>query len=326
MFAGAPQHPWRPPISAATHERNHVRIVQPGSRCRRAQATLSSVQTIKLAFSPDSDDLFMFWPLLARKIAHPKYDFEHHRADTESLNREAANGRLDVVAVSIARYPALASQYLLLPHGGSVGRGYGPAVVAPAVRTLESLRGKRIAIPGFGTTAYLVTRLLLSEFEPVVVPIQPYARVFETLRRGEVDAALLIHEGRLTFEREGFAMVADIGERWAALTGGLPLPLGGNVIRRALGSTVIAEISNLLRESVRWALEHRAMLLDELAAAEQREDVGLTRGLLDRYLAMYANTDTLGYPEDAQRAVEELLRRGAAAGLLPPDARVEWSP
>jgi 1,4-dihydroxy-6-naphthoate synthase len=287
---------------------------------------LSAVTPIRLAFSPDSDDLFMFWPLLHGRVDTRGFQFEHVRADTESLNRRALEAELDVVAISIASYPAVAKDYLLLPHGGSVGRGYGPVVVAREPASLDSLRGRTIAVPGAGTTAYLVLRLLLSEFRPAFIPIQPYDRVFRALREGEVDAALLIHEGRLTFEREGFARVVDIGSAWEALSGGLPLPLGGNAIRRALGPRAIADISNLLREGIRYSLTHRDELIDELLRAETRPEVGLGRELLDRYLAMYANDDTLAYPEDARRAVEELLRRGQAAGYLAAIAGVEWAP
>ena len=281
---------------------------------------------LRIAFSPDSDDLFMFWPLLCGRIDAKGYRFEHVRADTETLNRRAREGDLDVVAISIAAYPAVAEEYLLLPHGGSVGRGYGPVVVAREASSLAALTGKAIAIPGPGTTAYLVLRLLLPDFRPVVVPIEPYDRVFRALRDGDVDAALLIHEGRLTYEREGFARVTDIGEAWSDLTSGLPLPLGGNAIRRALGPSAIAEVSQLLREGIAYALAHRDELMDELLRAETRRSVGLERAMLDRYLAMYANDDTLGYPEDARRAVEVLFERGRLAGLLPASAHVDWAP
>jgi 1,4-dihydroxy-6-naphthoate synthase len=284
------------------------------------------VSPIRVAFSPDSDDLFMFWPLLHGRVDTRGYLFEHVRADTETLNRRAREGELDVVAISIASYPAVANDYLLLPHGGSVGRGYGPVVVAREPVALDSLRDRTIAVPGAGTTAYLVLRLLLADFRPSFIPIQPYERVFRALREGEVDAALLIHEGRLTYEREGFARVVDIGQAWEKLTAGLPLPLGGNAIRRALGPLAISDISDLLREGIRYSLTHRDELIDELLRAETRTDVGLSRDLLDRYLAMYANDDTLGYPEDARRAVEELLRRGQVAGHLTAFSGVEWAP
>ncbi len=284
------------------------------------------MSTLRVAFSPDSDDLFMFWPLLCGRIPTDGLRFEATRADTDTLNRRAFEGEGDIVAVSIATYPLIADRYLLLPHGGSVGRGYGPMVVAPKKCELDELRGKRIAVPGITTTAYLVLRLLLSSFEPVVVPIQPYGRVFQSMRAGEVDAALVIHEGRLTFEREGFAAVRDVGVAWADATGGLPLPLGGNVIRRELGPELIAQVSHLLRESIRWALANREALIDEILFAEARVDLTLSRDLLDRYLAMYANHDTLAYPEDARRAIDELFARARAAKLIPGIERVEWAP
>jgi 1,4-dihydroxy-6-naphthoate synthase len=298
--------------------------VAPADPCERCY--LAQVQTVRVAFSPDSDDLFMFWPLLHGRVDTRGYAFDHVRADTESLNRRAAAADLDVVAISIASYPVVAKDYLLLPHGGSVGRGYGPVVVTGEPMTLSALRGATIAVPGAGTTAYLVLRLLLPDFRPAFIPIQPYERVFEALRQKEVDAALLIHEGRLTYEREGFSRVVDIGKAWEELTGGLPLPLGGNAIRRGLGARAITEISALLREGIRYSLAHRDELIDALLREETRADVGLGRDLLDRYLAMYANDDTLGYPEDARRAVEELFARGRAAGFVPAFGEVEWAP
>ncbi|HTQ45346.1 MAG TPA: MqnA/MqnD/SBP family protein [Polyangiaceae bacterium] len=295
---------------------------------------------IRLAFSPDSDDLFMFWPLLAGKVDAEGLVFEAERADTETLNARAEAGDLDVVAVSIARWPSIAAQYLLLPHGMSVGRGYGPVVVATEARDLASLEGARIAVPGLRTTATMVLRLLLPRFDAVVVPISPYARVFEAVRSREVDAALLIHEGRLTYEREGFARVCDIGEAWAALTvsplargasplaggAGLPLPLGGNAIRRSLGADTVAHVSRLCRASIAWALAHRDETMAALLERETRTDVGLDRAMLDRYLAMYANADTLDPPPDVVLAIDTLYARAHAAGLLDSAVRVELAP
>src|ERR1700685_2586703 len=171
---------------------------------------------IRLAFSPDSDHLLMFCPLLSGKVDPDGLAFEAERADTETLNMRAEAGDLDVLAVSIARWPSIADKYLMLPHGMSVGRGYGPIVVAKAARSLGSLEGARIGVPGLRTTATMVLRLLAPRFEPVVIPISPYERAFEAVRSGEVDAALLIHEVRLTYEREGLARVCDVGEAWAA--------------------------------------------------------------------------------------------------------------
>ena len=286
-----------------------------------------TVPPIRLSFSPDSDDIFMFWALLNGKIDAEGLTFVADRADTETLNTRAeAGAQADVIAVSIAQYARVAKDYLLLPHGMSVGRGYGPVVVAKTERTLASLAGQRVGVPGLRTTAYLVLRLLLPEFEPVVVPIAPYARAFEVLRSGEVEAALLIHEGRLFYEREGTKKVVDLGEAWAAATGGLPLPLGGNAIRRDLGPALIEQISRICRTSIRWALEHKEEVSQALLAAETRTDVGLDAASLDRYLQMYANADTLDAPDDVRRALDELFSRGRAAGLIANDVRAELAP
>jgi 1,4-dihydroxy-6-naphthoate synthase len=281
--------------------------------------------TITLAFSPDSDDIFMFWPLLHGKVDPEGLVFSHERADTEALNARADRGDVDVIAVSMARYASIADTYLLLPHGASVGRGYGPVVVANQPVTLASLAGKRIGVPGLRTTAYATLRLLLPDFEAVVLPISPYARAFEAVRGGEVDAALLIHEGRLTYEREGFAKVCDIGEGWQALTG-LPLPLGGNAIRRGLGDALVRKVSRLCRASIAWSLAHRDDVMTALLAEESRSDVKLDRVMLDRYLTMYANADTLDMPSDARDGVRELFRRARAAGWLEGSGDVEFAP
>ncbi|HVJ92572.1 MAG TPA: MqnA/MqnD/SBP family protein [Labilithrix sp.] len=288
---------------------------------------------LNLAFSPDSDDIFMFWPLLEGKVDTEGLAFTAERADTETLNRRAegsdeTGNRADVVAVSIAQYARVARDHLLLPHGMSVGRRYGPVLVAPKGKAmpLASFAGKRIGVPGLRTTAYLVLRLLLPEFEPVVVPIAPYARAFEQLHAGSIDAALLIHEGRLFYEREGTEKVVDIGEAWAKKTGGLPLPLGGNAIRRDLGTDLVERVSRVCRASIRWAADHAEEVTRALLAAETRADVGLDKASLDRYLAMYANDDTLDAPADVRRAIDELFARGAKAGLLPADARADFAP
>jgi 1,4-dihydroxy-6-naphthoate synthase len=284
------------------------------------------MRPIRIAFSPDSDDIFMFWPLLSGRIDTAGLRFEAERADTEALNARAAAGDLDVVAVSIARWPSIAHDYLLLPHGMSVGRGYGPVVVADRGRDLASLAGARIAVPGLRTTACLTLRLLLSRFDAVVVPIAPYALTFEALRRREVEAALLIHEGRLTYAREGFELVCDVGEAWEELTGGLPLPLGGNAIRRGLGDELVGRVSALCRDSIRWALEHRDETMQALLEIESRDGLALDRATLDRYLTMYANADTLDAPEDVRRAIDELYARAYRAGLLASEARAEFAP
>jgi 1,4-dihydroxy-6-naphthoate synthase len=296
----------------------------------RAEVTTEK-KTIRLAFSPDSDDIFMFWALLEGKVDTEGLSFTAERADTETLNQraEGSSGAADVVAVSIAQYARVARDHLLLPHGMSVGRGYGPVVVAQGKdepRPLASFAGKRIGVPGLRTTSYLVLRLLLPEFEAVVVPIAPYARAFEELRAGTIDAALLIHEGRLFYEREGTSKIVDLGEAWAAATGGLPLPLGGNAIRRDLGPELVERVSRICRSSIQWAAANAEEVTRALLAAETRADVGLDKASLDRYLAMYANDDTLDAPADVRKAIEVLFERGRAAGLLPDDARVDFAP
>jgi 1,4-dihydroxy-6-naphthoate synthase len=282
------------------------------------------MRPIRLAFSPDSDDLFMFWPLLNGKIETDGLRFVHERADTEALNERAAQGDVDIIAVSMARYASLSASYLLLPHGASIGRGYGPVVVARSRTPLEALTGKCIGVPGLRTTAYLTLRLLLPSFDPKIIPITPYARTFEVLREGAVDAALVIHEGRLLYEREGFFKIVDLGEAWATLTGGLPLPLGGNVVKRALGEELILRLSTLIRASIVWALSHREEVIKALLA--ERSDSILDEVLLDRYLAMYANADTRDLAPDARAGIVELFRRGVDAGLLSPGAHVDFAP
>jgi 1,4-dihydroxy-6-naphthoate synthase len=275
------------------------------------------VSKIRVAHSPDSDDAFMFYALAKERITTSGLHFVFTSADTEALNamadrRDGGDNQPDVLAISIARYPAIADRWLLLPHGMSVGRGYGPVVVANRKTTLAELAGKRIGVPGLRTTAHLVLRLVGPAFEPVVIPIAPFERVFEALRSGEVDAAVLIHEGRLTYEREGFALAADLGATWQEQTG-LPLPLGGNVIARDLGPEVIARVSRACRASIAWALEHKEEVVTELL----RKDARLERSQLEHYLDLYANSDTAGLQDDVRRGVELLLEKGAAAGLIP---------
>jgi 1,4-dihydroxy-6-naphthoate synthase len=287
---------------------------------------VSDLRTIRIAYSPDADDAFMFWAIAEGRIDTHGIRFERERADTEALNRAAESTRApDVSAVSIHQYAYLSERYLLLPHGGSVGVGYGPVVVAPRALSVSELSGLRIGVPGMRTSAYLVLRLLVPEFTPVIVPVAPFSRAFEALRSGEVDATLLIHEGRLLYEREGFARVLELGEAWQELTS-LPLPLGGNVISRALGPELIAEVSGLLRESIRYALTHRDEALSALLSAETRPGVPRERALFDRYLAMYANRDTLDYGEVGRRAIQDMLDRGHVAGLIPHRTLAEFAP
>jgi 1,4-dihydroxy-6-naphthoate synthase len=280
---------------------------------------------ISLAYSVDADDAFMFHALATGTVDARGLTFSHRRGDTAWLNRLAESGGGDVVAISAGAYPRVADNYVLLPHGASVGRGFGPVVVAKRPMTLADLAGRRVAIPGLSTTAFLVLRLMQPAVVPVVVPIAPFSRVFEALELGEVDAALLIHEGRLIFERRGCVAVAELGEWWLRETG-LPLPLGVNVIRRALGEHTIALVSDILRAAIGYALDHRDEVIRAIAG-EKRGDAALSEGaLLDRYLGMYANDDTRTMAPDVRQAIDVLFSRAADAGFLPTGCRVTWAP
>lgn len=268
----------------------------------------------------------MFWAITEGRIDTRGLKFVWQRADTEALNRGAeSTDAPDVSAVSIHQYAYLTDRYLLLPHGGSVGVGYGPVVVARRQLDERELSGLRIGVPGLRTTAYLVLSLLVHDFESVVLPVSPFRRVFAALSDGDVDAAVLIHEGRLLYERESLFCALDLGEAWQRRHG-LPLPLGGNVIAKSLGPELIARTSDVLRESIRYALEHRDEVLAALVGNETREGVPRDPALFDRYLAMYANHDTLDYGQVGRRAIEDLLERGHAAGIIPQRPVVEFAP
>jgi 1,4-dihydroxy-6-naphthoate synthase len=267
----------------------------------------------------------MFHALRSGLVDLRGLQFDHVRADTAQLNALAVSGQTDVVAISAGAYPEVASRYLLLPHGASVGRGFGPVLVARRPTKLADLVGRRVGIPGASTTAWLVLRLMQAGLQPVVVPIAPFSRIFERLDDGSIDAALLIHEGRLLFEQRGYVRVADVGEWWQAQTG-LPLPLGVNVIRRGLGAERIALVSSVLRDAIDYALGHRDQLIQVLAR-EDRGDAALADpALIDRYLGMYANEDTRAMAPDVRRATALLFERAALAGLLPAGCPVEWAP
>ncbi len=267
---------------------------------------MTAPRTVTLACSPDADDLFMMRALLDRLIDTGRYRFAIDTEPTDALNRIASSGEgPDVVALSTAHYPTVSRHYRLLPHGGSMGEGYGPIVVTRAETSLEALRGARIGVPGLTTTAWRVLQMVI-EATPVVVPISPYARIFDALRSGEVDAGLIIHEGRLTYEDEGFVAVLDLGVWWSESTGGLPLPLGANALRRDLPEQEAIEISDLLRQSIRHALDHRddavRWLLDRGGALRTPERV-------ERYLDMYANERTYAYGDAGRQGIRELLLR-----------------
>jgi 1,4-dihydroxy-6-naphthoate synthase len=275
--------------------------------------------TIRLAHSPDSDDAFMFYALAAEKIATGDRAYVHELADIETLNRRALAGELDVTAVSIHAYAYLGERYALLPHGASMGDRYGPRLVArtPAPRDPHAaLAGRRVAIPGELTTAALALRLYQHDFEPVPTP---FDEIEDVTAAGGVDAGLLIHEGQLTFQDRGLHLWVDLGEWWYGETG-LPLPLGGNAVRRGLGDALIQDVSRDLRASILYGLEHREQALDHAMKYAH----GLTRERADRFVAMYVNDYTVDYGEKGRRAVQLILDRGFRAGIVPREVKVEF--
>jgi 1,4-dihydroxy-6-naphthoate synthase len=275
---------------------------------------------IILAHSPDADDAFMFYGLRVEAVDTEGLSYRHELADIETLNRRALEGELAVTAISFHAYAHLAERYLLLPHGASFGDGYGPCVVARPVaaapKTLADLAGRRVAIPGAMTSAALALRLYAPRAEGVVVP---FDRIGETVARGEADAGVVIHEGQLTWKDEGFHLVADLGAVWKNETG-LPLPLGGNAVRKDLGPDTIGKISRALGRSIAYALEHR----EEALTDAMRFARGLPREKADRFVGMYVNDWTRSYGERGREAVRLFLSRGFTAGVLPSKVVPEW--
>ena len=266
---------------------------------------------IHVAHSPDSDDAFMFFALAQGRVDAEGLTFEHELSDIETLNRRALGGELAVTAVSFHAYAYLAARYLLLPHGASFGDGYGPVVVAHRPVSREEVARGRVAVasPGRLTTAALA----LSLWAPgAATEIHPFDRILESVRAGRLDAGLLIHEGQLSFRRDGLTEVVDLGRWWKQETD-LPLPLGGNVVRRDLGADRIARISRVLSRSIEYGLAHRE---DALSHA-MRYARGLDRATADRFVGMYVNEWTRGYGPEGRRAVQTLLDRGHEAGLIP---------
>ena len=269
-----------------------------------------------MAHSPDSDDAFMFYALAEGKVDTGDLRYVHELQDIETLNQRALRAELEVTAVSIHAYAYLADTYALLPHGASIGDRYGPRLVGREPMSRSDVRGKRIAIPGALTSAYLTLRL----YEPDFVPVPtPFDQIEDVVAAGEVDLGLLIHEGQLTFGDRGLHLVADMGEWWFEETG-LPLPLGGNVVRKDLGADLTREISRHLRASIAYGLEHRTGALDHAMQFAR----GLERGRADTFVGMYVNDWTLDYGQRGREAVRLLLRRGHEAGLIPKPVRVEF--
>jgi 1,4-dihydroxy-6-naphthoate synthase len=271
---------------------------------------------IRVAHSPDSDDAFMFCALATGRLDTGEFRFTHTLEDIESLNQKALRGVYEVTAVSIHAYAYVSDRYALLSSGASMGDGYGPVVVAREPLPPGAVRGRKVAVPGLMTTAFLALKLFQSDFEPVVIP---FDKIIPAVLDGKADAGLLIHEGQLTYAHEGLHKVLDLGEWWYELTT-LPLPLGGNAIRRDLGRDTMSKVARLLKASIRYALENRQEALEYA----QRYARNLDKAQADRFVGMYVNARTLDYGDEGRRAVAMLLERAHGAGMIPERVPVDF--
>jgi 5,8-dihydroxy-2-naphthoate synthase len=274
-------------------------------------------RTISLAHSPDSDDAFMFYGLATHKIDTGELEFEHTLQDIQTLNEEARRGTYDVTAISFHAFAYVADKYALLPHGASIGDNYGPIVVADRELDPSDVVNLRIAVPGTLTSAFLALSLFAPNFKYEVVP---FDQIIETVTEGRCDAGLLIHEGQLFYNNLGLHKVLDLGEWWHEHTGGLPLPMGGNAIRRDLGDETIREVSGLLRESIQYSLDNREDALQYAMQFARDMDPALA----DRFVSMWVNELTLDYGERGREAVRRLLSEGHERGIIPHPVDVQF--
>lgn len=274
------------------------------------------VQQISIAHSPDSDDAFMFYALATNKVRAPGLAFTHKLCDIETLNRQALEGVFDVTAISFHAYPYIQEKYALLTSGGSVGEGYGPIVVTRRSLELKDLKQEIIAVPGTLTTAYLALKLWAPQIRTEVVP---FDQIMPQVLAGKYEAGLIIHEGQLTYTQAGLQCLLDLG-RWFRDLTGLPLPLGGNAIRKELGRETMRSVASTLKESIQYALDHR----DDALAYAMQFARDLDRRLANQFVAMYVNQRTLDYGEDGRAAVNRLLAMGHEAGIIPHLPKVEF--
>jgi len=277
------------------------------------------VREITVAHSPDSDDAFMFYGLATNKVQAPGLRFSHTLCDIQTLNQMAmdGDGHYDVTAVSFHAYPYIQNHYALMTCGGSVGEGYGPMIVASRAYSLREIKLKTIAVPGKLTTAYLALKLFAPAIETDVVP---FDQIIPSVLQGRHEAGLIIHEGQLTYDRSGLHRVVDLGRWWLQVTG-LPLPLGGNAIRRSLGRELISNIASALRGSIQYALDHR----EEALAYAMQFARDLDPQMADKFVGMYVNERTLDYGPDGKEAIRRLLDMGHRAGIIPMEPRVEFA-
>jgi 1,4-dihydroxy-6-naphthoate synthase len=278
----------------------------------------TSIREITIAHSPDSDDAFMFYGLATNKVRVPGLRFTHTLCDIETLNRKAMQGEgiYDVTAISFHAYPYIQENYALLPSGGSVGEGYGPMIVARQAYSPCEIQRRRIAVPGTLTTAYLVLHLFAPGIETDFVP---FDQIIPQVLEGKHEAGLIIHEGQLSYSKSGLHRVVDLGKWWLEQTN-LPLPLGGNAIRRSLGPEIISSVATALHDSIKYALDHR----DEALAYSLQFARDLDTQLADKFVGMYVNERTLDYGPDGREAIRKLLKMGFEAGIIPHEARVEF--
>lgn len=281
--------------------------------------TAIGVREITVAHSPDSDDAFMFYGLATNRVQVPGLRFSHTLCDIQTLNQEAmqGGGRYDVTAISFHAYPYIQNNYALMTSGGSVGEGYGPMIVAPRAYSLSEIRTKTIAVPGKLTTAYLALKLFAPEVQTEVVA---FDQIIPSVLAGKYEAGLIIHEGQLTYDRSGLHRILDLG-RWWMQTTDLPLPLGGNAIRRSLGRELIASISSALRNSIQYALDHR----DGALAYAMQFARDLDSRLADQFVGMYVNERTLDYGDDGKEAIRRLLKMGYESGIISVKPQVEFA-
>lgn len=277
---------------------------------------MSQTETIRIGHSPDSDDAFMFYALAKNLIPTDGIEVVHVIEDIESLNQRALKAELEVTAVSIHAYAYIADTYALMPCGSSMGDRYGPLVVANGPLDAQDLKGRKIAIPGKMTSAYLTYSLFQPDFEAIVIP---FDQIIDYVKSGKVEAGLIIHEGQLTYAESGLHKVVDLGEWWYHETG-LPLPLGGNVIRRDLGIEKMKKVTRLVQQSIRYSLDNRPPALD-YAMIYARD---METEIADQFVGMYVNDYTLDYGESGRAGVHELLRRGYEAGIITQPVDIEF--
>ena len=280
-------------------------------------AASTAIREISIAHSPDSDDAFMFYGLATNKVRVPGFKFSHTLTDIETLNHRAINEAFyDVTAISFHAYPYLQENYTLMACGGSVGEGYGPMIVSSRKLTLPQIKKTRIAVPGTLTTAFLTLKLFAPEIETAVVP---FDKIIPAVAAGEFDAGLIIHEGQLTYANDGLTKLLDLGQWWREQTG-LPLPLGGNAIRRSLGAETLSSTTNALRDSIQHALDNR----EEALAYAMQFARDLDPTLANRFVGMYVNERTLNYGPDGREAIQKLLDMGFDRGIIPNRANVDF--